>query len=83
MNAKNIFPHHQVNLHCHSYNLDRLLAKARLSLSKKPFGLQTTLSARHARQVVFHMAEVAVPRALFRTILQAIKHLRQPAEASG
>jgi hypothetical protein len=38
---------------------------------------------RHARQVVFQMAEVAVPRELFRAILQTIDRLRLPAEASG
>jgi len=38
---------------------------------------------RHSRQVVFQMAEVAVPRELFRSILQAIERLRQPAAASG
>jgi hypothetical protein len=38
---------------------------------------------RHARQVVFQMAEVAVPRALFRTILQTIDRLPVPVAASG
>ena len=38
---------------------------------------------RHARQVVFQMAEVAVPRELFRTILQTINRLRLPTVASG
>jgi hypothetical protein len=37
---------------------------------------------RHARQVIFQMAEVAVPRELFRSILQAIERLRLPAGAS-
>ena len=37
----------------------------------------------HFRQVVFEMAEVAVPRELFRTILHTIDRLRLPAEASG
>jgi len=37
----------------------------------------------HARQVVFQMAEVAVPRELFRTILQAIDRLRLPEAANG
>lgn len=41
------------------------------------------LSQLHARQVVFQMAEVAIPRELFRAILQAIGRLRLPAEASG
>jgi len=38
---------------------------------------------RHSKKVVFQMAEVAVPRELFRSILQAIGHLRLPATASG
>jgi len=38
---------------------------------------------RHARQVIFQMAEVAVPRELFRAILQAIDRLRLPAVAGG
>jgi len=38
---------------------------------------------RHSRQVIFQMAEVAVPRELFRDILRAIERLRRPAVASG
>jgi hypothetical protein len=38
---------------------------------------------RHARQVVFQMAEVAVPRELFRTILYTIDRQRLTATASG
>ena len=38
---------------------------------------------RHSKKVVFQMAEVAVPRELFRSILQAIDRLRLPAAASG
>jgi hypothetical protein len=33
---------------------------------------------RHGRYVVFQLAEVAVPRALFATILHQIEHLRRP-----
>ena len=32
----------------------------------------------HARYVIFQMAEVAVPRALFEEILRLIAHLRAP-----
>jgi hypothetical protein len=35
--------------------------------------------AHHSRQVIFQMAEVAVPRELFRTILEGIGRLRLPA----
>ena len=41
------------------------------------------LVVRHSRQVVFQMAEVAVPRELFRAILEKIESLRMPATASG
>jgi len=33
----------------------------------------------HARYVVFQMAEVAVPKKLFRAILERIRRLRLPA----
>jgi len=33
----------------------------------------------HARYVIFQMAEVAVPRWLFRTILERIRRLRLPS----
>ena len=39
--------------------------------------------ARHARKVVFQMAEVAVPRELFRDILRAIEPLRLARAATG
>ena len=38
---------------------------------------------RHSRKIVFQMAEVAVPRELFRTILTAIDRLRPPVPTSG
>jgi hypothetical protein len=37
----------------------------------------------HARSVVFQMAEVAVPRELFRLILERIRRLRLPMAVSG
>ena len=37
----------------------------------------------HARRVIFQMAEVAVPRELFQSILKAIERLRMPVSASG
>ena len=40
-------------------------------------------AVRHARQIIFQMAEVAVPRELFRAILEGIRRLRLPAAASG
>ena len=38
---------------------------------------------RHSRQIVFRLAEVAVPRELFRSILQAIERLRLATATSG
>ncbi len=38
---------------------------------------------RHARQVIFQMAEVAVPRELFRAILERIGRLRLPPPLAG
>ena len=38
---------------------------------------------RHARQVIFQMAEVAVPRELFWAILEGIQRLRLPMPAPG
>ena len=38
---------------------------------------------RHSGKIVFQMAAVAVPRALFRAILEGIGRLRLPAAASG
>jgi len=38
---------------------------------------------RHARQVIFQMAEVAIPRELFRAILEGIQRLRLPMPASA
>jgi len=38
---------------------------------------------RHSWHVVFQMVEVAVPRELFRAILEGIGRVRLPAAASG
>jgi hypothetical protein len=38
---------------------------------------------RHARQVIFQMAEVAVPRELFRAMLEGIQRLRLPTPMPG
>ena len=75
-----------------AYNLGNFLRYAVLPRSVRHLTL-TTLREKlikigakvvgHARQVVFQMAEVAVPRELFRTILQAIDRLRLPEAANG
>ena len=38
---------------------------------------------RHSRQIIFQMAEVAVPRELFRAILEGIERLRLATATSG
>jgi hypothetical protein len=75
-----------------AYNLGNFLRQAVLPRSVRHWTLTTLREklikigakvVRHSRQVVFQMAEVAVPRELFRSILQAIGRLRLPAAASG
>ena len=75
-----------------AYNLGNFLRQAVLPRGVRHWTLTTLREklikigakvVRHARQVVFQMAEVAVPRELFRSILQAINRLRLPAGASG
>jgi hypothetical protein len=74
-----------------AYNLRNFLRQAVLPRAVRHWTLTTlgeklikigTEVVRHSRKIVFQMAEVAVPRDLFRSILQAIEGLRLPA-ASG
>jgi len=75
-----------------AYNLGNFLRQAVLPRSVRHWSLTTLREklikigakvVRHSRQVIFQMAEVAVPRELFRDILRAIESLRMPAVASG
>jgi hypothetical protein len=75
-----------------AYNLGNFLRQAVLPRSVRHWTLTTLREklikieakvVRHARPVVFQMAEVAVPRELFRSILQAIDRLRVPIATSG
>jgi hypothetical protein len=75
-----------------AYNLGNFLRQAVLPRGVRHWTLTTLREklikigakvVRHSRQVVFQMAEAAVPRELFRSILQAIDRLRQPVSASG
>lgn len=88
------FADNQVRLHLFvlAYNLGNFLRQAVLPRSVRHWTLTTLREklikigakvVRHSRQVVFQMAEVAVPRALFRNILQTINRLRLPVAASG
>jgi hypothetical protein len=75
-----------------AYNLGNYLRQAVLPRSVSHWTL-TTLREKlikigakvvtHSRRVIFQMAEVAVPRELFQSILQAIDRLRVPVSASG
>jgi hypothetical protein len=69
----------------HSYNLGNFPRQAVLSRAVRHWTL-TTLQGkliklgakvvRHSRKIVFQMAELAVPRELFRNILRSIDHPR-------
>ena len=70
-----------------AYNMGNFLRQTVLPSSIRQWTL-TTLREKlikigakvitHSRRVVFQLAEVAVPRQLFRTILEAIDRLRVP-----
>ena len=75
-----------------AYNLGNFLRQAILPRAVRHWTLTTLREklikigakvVRHSRQIIFQMAEVAVPRELFRAILEGIERLRLPAVASG
>ena len=75
-----------------AYNMANYLRQAVLPRSVRHWSLTTlreklikigTKVVRHSRQVIFQMAEVAVPRELFKDILCAIDRMRTPTAASG
>ena len=75
-----------------AYNLGNFLRQAVLPRSVRHWSLTTLREklikigakvVRHSRQVIFQLAEVAVPRELFQSILCAIGRLRLPAVAGG
>jgi hypothetical protein len=75
-----------------AYNLGNFLRQAVLPRSVRHWSLTTpreklikigAKAVRHSKKVVFQMAEVAVPRELFRSILEGIGRLRLSAAASG
>ena len=75
-----------------AYNLGNFLRQAVLPRAVRHWTLTTLREklikigakvVRHSRKIVFQMAEVAVPRELFRSILEGIGRLRLPAAASG
>jgi hypothetical protein len=77
---------------CISYNLGNFLRRAVLPRAVRHWTLTTLREklikigakvVRHARQIVFQMAQVAVPRELFRAILEGIGRLRLAPATSG
>jgi len=75
-----------------AYNLGNFLRQAVLPRAVRHWSLTTLREklikigakvVRHSRKIVFQMAEVAVPRELFRAILEGIGRLRLPAGATG
>jgi hypothetical protein len=75
-----------------AYNLGNFLRPPALPKSVKKWSLRTLREklikigakvVRHSRYVVFQMAEVAVPRVVFREILDRIGRLRASPEFAG
>ena len=75
-----------------AYNLGNFLRQAVLPQAVRHWTLTTLREklikigakvVRHSRQIIFQMAEVAVPRELFRAILRAIERLRLVPSVSG
>jgi Transposase DDE domain group 1 len=74
----------RLQLHALAYNLANFLRALALEEEVKPWSLTTLRErlvkigariVRHGRSITFQMAEVLVPRDLFRTILTAIAAL--------
>ena len=70
-----------------AYNLGNFLRQAvrhwtLTTLREKPIKIGAKV-ARHSGKIVFQMAEVAVPRELFRAILERIGRLRLATAMSG
>ncbi len=84
--------HVRLQLFALAYNIGNFLRRLALPVGVKHWSM-TTLREKlikigakvvhHARSVVFQMAEVAVPRKVFRLILERIRRLRPPMAASG
>lgn len=82
----------RLQLHALAYNLANFMRTLALPKEVEHWSLTTIreklvkIGARvvaHGRYVTFQMAEVAIPRALFRDILERIDRLRRPAPATA
>ena len=76
----------RLQLHALAYNLGNFLRRIALPASVKHWTLTTLRDklikigakmVRHARYVTFQLAEVAIPRRLYRTILQRIRRFAE------
>ncbi len=76
----------RLQLHVLAYNLDNFLRRLALPASVKHWTLTTLREklikigakvVRHAKYVTFQMAEVAVPRRLYRAILDRIRRIAE------
>jgi hypothetical protein len=82
----------QLQLFVLAYNLGNFLRQAVLPRAVRHWTLTTLREklikigakvVRHSRQMIFQMAEVAVPRELFRVILEGIRRLRLAVATLG
>jgi len=80
----------RLQLHALAYNLANFLRSLALPREIEPWSLTTLREklvkigariVRHGRYVIFQLAEVAVPRAVFVAILRRIDRLRGPPVA--
>jgi len=81
-----------IQLHALAYNLANFMRTLALPKEVEHWSLTTLRDklvkigakvVRHGRYVTFQMAEVAVPHALFRDILERIDRLRRPTPATA
>lgn len=82
----------QLQLFVQTYNLSSFLRQAVLPRAVRHWTLTPLREklikigakvVRHSRQIIFQMAEAAVPRELFRAILESIGRLRLTPAMSG
>ena len=82
----------RLQLHVLAYNLGNFLRRIALPMSVKHWTLTTLRDRlikigakmiRHARYVTFQLAEVAIPRGLYRTILQRIRRFAETVPRAG
>jgi hypothetical protein len=78
-----VFTEHGAIMAANVLNSPRAVRHWTLTTSREKLIKIRANVVRHARQVIFQMAEVAIPRELFRTILERIGWLRLPTPLPG